>query len=68
MNTIKQIADIAHCGGLAGLTEADALTAIRRLSLKYWDTTRNTEQMTQDTIDAVRSSSEVARQMREGKS
>lgn len=32
------IANLAHSGGLAGMTESEALTAIRRLSMAYWDT------------------------------
>ena len=33
----KQIATVAHCGGLAGLSESDALVLIRRLTLPVWD-------------------------------
>lgn len=36
---IDHIAEIAHAGGLRGLSEADALIAIRRLTLPHWDTT-----------------------------
>jgi hypothetical protein len=52
-NTLKQIADLAHCGGLAGLTEVEALTAVRRLTLMYLDKGRNTDAMTSDTLAAL---------------
>jgi hypothetical protein len=55
-DTLKQIADIAHCGGLAGLTEVEALTAVRRLTLMYLDKGRNTDVMTSDTLAALRAS------------
>jgi hypothetical protein len=55
-DTLKQIADIAHCGGLAGLTEAEALIAVRRLTLMYLDKGRNTDVMTSDTLAALRAS------------
>jgi hypothetical protein len=55
-NTLKQIADIAHCGGLAGLTEVEALIAVRRLTLIYLDKGRNTDAMTMDTLAALRAS------------
>jgi hypothetical protein len=55
-DTLKQIADIAHCGGLAGLTEVEALIAIRRLTLMYLDKGRNTDVMTSDTLAALRAS------------
>jgi hypothetical protein len=54
--TLKQIADIAHCGGLAGLSETNALTAVRRLTLMYLDKGRNTDVMTSDTLAALRAS------------
>jgi len=38
-DALRAIADIAHAGGFARLSESDALTAIRRLSLPYWNTT-----------------------------
>jgi len=34
---LAQVADLAHSGGLANLSEADALVAIRRLTLPQWD-------------------------------
>jgi hypothetical protein len=40
---LKEIAEIAHNGGLCGLNEADALTSIRRLTLPYWDKRRPDE-------------------------
>lgn len=43
---LTQIADIAHDGGLGNLSEAAALVAIRRLTLKYWDAGRSITQAT----------------------
>ena len=37
IKTLQQVADIAHCGGLVGLTEAEALIAVRRLTLPIWN-------------------------------
>lgn len=34
---LRQIAQIAHTGGLDELTEADALVKIRGLSMLWWD-------------------------------
>lgn len=34
---LGHIAAIAHSGGLIGMSEADAMVAIRRLSLQAWD-------------------------------
>lgn len=45
IDALKHIADIAHAGGLAAMTELDALVAIRHLSLPYWDTKRPTGPM-----------------------
>lgn len=39
--TLRHIAVISHSGGLAGLSESDALTTIRRLSIPHWDKTAN---------------------------
>ena len=36
LETLKRIASIAHSGGLADLSEADALREIRKLSLAWW--------------------------------
>ena len=57
--TMKQITDLAHYGGLAMLSEADALVAIRRLTLKYWDKKRTIDAATLDTLAAVRASKAV---------
>jgi hypothetical protein len=54
--TLKQIADIAHCGGLAGLSEAEALIAVRRLTLMYLDKGRNIAAMARDTLAALSAS------------
>lgn len=35
---MAKISAIAHDGGLAGLSESDALTAIRRITAKHWST------------------------------
>ena len=43
--SLRHIAAIAHCGGLCGLSEADALTAIRRISLVAWDKSGSEEHM-----------------------
>ena len=34
---LEMISDIAHCGGLVGLSESDALRYIRRLTLNHFD-------------------------------
>lgn len=39
------IATIAHSGGLTGLSEAEALVAIRLLTLRAWDRTGTVEQV-----------------------
>jgi hypothetical protein len=54
--TLRQIADIAHFGGLSNLSEADALTAIRRLTLMYRDNGRNIAAMTRGVLAALRAS------------
>ena len=59
LTTLMHIADLAHCGGLAGLTEAEALIAIRRLTLKHWDKRRHTDAMTIDTLAAERAAKAV---------
>lgn len=41
---LKAIASIAHCGGMAGMTESDALIAIRRATLPYFVTVATEEQ------------------------
>jgi len=37
LKTLKEIAEIAHNGGLRGFSEGDALTLIRRLTIPYLD-------------------------------
>jgi hypothetical protein len=54
LSTLKQIADLAHSGGLAGLSQAEALVAICRLTLPYWDKARPINQMTFDVVAALR--------------
>ena len=51
---LKAIADIAHSGGLAGLSVSEALAAISRLSAKNWDKSRGTDKMKADAINAVK--------------
>lgn len=43
---LAQIAAIAHAGGLVGLSEHEALVAIRRLTLGHYDRTETMEQAT----------------------
>jgi hypothetical protein len=56
LKTLCQIADLAHCSGLAGLHEGEALVAIRRLTLMYWDRMRHVDQMQEDAKAALRAS------------
>ena len=42
---MRKVAAIAHSGGLLNMSEADALTAIRRLSLPYWGKEEKPEQV-----------------------
>lgn len=56
LTTLKRIADLAHAGGLAMLTEAETLVAIRRLSLPYWNKKRLTDPMQLDVLHALRAS------------
>lgn len=51
---LKSIADIAHCGGLASLPEADAITAIRKLTLTHFKKGRSVDQMKMDVLAALR--------------
>ena len=51
---LKSIADIAHCGGLASLSEADAITAIRKLTLTHFKKGRSVHQMKMDGLAALR--------------
>jgi hypothetical protein len=56
LTALKRIADLAHAGGHALLTEAETLVAIRRLSLPYWNRKRLTDPMQLDVLDALRAS------------
>jgi len=56
LTTLKRIADLAHAGGHAMLTEAETLVAIRRLSLPYWNSKRLTDPMQLDVAAALRAS------------
>lgn len=44
-DAMRKVAAIAHSGGLLNMSEADALTAIRRLSLPYWGKEEKPEQV-----------------------
>ena len=50
---LKQVCDLAHCGPLARLTEAETLIAIRRVTVMDWDKTRSPADLTRDTFGAV---------------
>ena len=50
---IDKIADIAHCGGLAVLTESDSLIAIRKLTITHWKKNRSPAQMKIDVQRAL---------------
>ena len=52
--SLRHIAAVAHCGGLRGLSDADALVAIRRLSLAAWDKAGNVEHMRRMVSAALR--------------
>lgn len=52
--TLESIADIAHCGGLASLSEAGAITAIRKLTLAHLKSGRSVDQMKMDVLAALR--------------
>ncbi len=41
---LQSISVIAHCGGLTGMSEGDALTEIRKISLPYWNKDSSIEQ------------------------
>ena len=53
---LRHIASIAHSGGLAGLDEFDTLCAVRRLTLKYWDSQQTEDEERLAAVDAVRAS------------
>jgi hypothetical protein len=42
-DVLSHIAELAHNGGLADLSERDVLVAIRRLTLRYWPRTSDSE-------------------------
>ena len=44
LTTLRTIASIAHCGGLADMTESDALIAIRRTTIPHLVTEATKEQ------------------------
>ena len=52
--SLRHIAAIAHCGGLCGLSEADALTAIRRSSVGAWEKLGSEEHMLRKVNAALR--------------
>lgn len=43
LKTLMDVATIAHAGGLVGMSESDALVAIRKATLKYWNRTTSDE-------------------------
>lgn len=49
---LGHVAAIAHNGGLAGLTEHQAIVAIRRLTISAWDKSGSEEQLRQR-VDAA---------------
>jgi len=56
LSTLRHIAAIAHSGGLAGLDDFDALCAVRRLTLKHWDSKQTEDDERLAAVDAVRAS------------
>ena len=42
--TLKAVTSIAHCGGLSGMSDGEALIAIRRMTLPYFDKAATLEQ------------------------
>lgn len=56
---LSGVADIAHCGGLAMLSEADAITAIRKLTLAQFKNGRSVDQMKMDVLAALRAEGEA---------
>jgi Tfp pilus assembly protein PilV len=57
--TLKHIAVIARFGGLAGLSESEALISIRRLTRMYCDNGRNIAAMARDTLAALSASKDA---------
>ena len=45
VNRLKRIATIAHCGGIANMSVDDALTAIRKITLPYFDREASDEEV-----------------------
>ncbi len=52
---LKQVADIAHAGGLTSQTERTALYHIRLLTLEHFKLRRSQEQLRDDVAKAVAS-------------
>lgn len=44
LEDLEGIAMVAHCGGLDGMSQDDALIAIRRSTVSYWDKSATREQ------------------------
>lgn len=44
LELLKGVAAIAHSGGLAGMSESEALAAIRKATLVHWDKTASDTQ------------------------
>jgi len=44
LETLKHVATIAHEGGLIGMSEADAIVAIRKLSMQWFNLSRSTSE------------------------
>lgn len=41
LEVLLEIATIAHCGGICGMTSDEALNHIRRLTINQWDKNAN---------------------------
>lgn len=50
---LKHIAAIAHCGGLVGLSEAEALIVIRKLTVKDWSISGSSRSMHDTVLEAL---------------
>jgi hypothetical protein len=57
---LAQIADVAHCGGLADLSERDALITVRRLTLPHWNRSGGQDEMRQRVGSALRTADQQA--------
>jgi len=53
---MSHIADIAHCGGWLGMSEGDALTAIRKLTIEHWNKAGSRSDHVQRVAEAMRAS------------